>query len=233
MQVDGHQGSLRQTKLSLAAEPRFKLLMEGQSCGPSADKNTVSKLLSEVGLVCAEYHDRTVRKLPCRRVQCDEIWSFNYAKQRNVADAKAAPPGASDTWTSVGICADTNVDCETGSAIGYVLPPQLTAVCLDDLRTSVKPSPMPLCLVVSNGSNRRSATRGATPGPLSARPPTGLAWSRRARRFEPCLCLRFRCARWPAILFRGATGPTPFVDRRASLIDLEIVQSTAGGPGND
>ncbi len=53
-------------------------------------KNTVSKLLNEAGLACAEYHDHTVRNLQCRRVQVDEIWSFAYAKQKNVQDAKAA-----------------------------------------------------------------------------------------------------------------------------------------------
>ncbi len=61
--------------------------------------NTVSKLLLEAGEACAEYHDKTVRDVPSSRVQCDEIWSFCYAKDKNVAAAKAAPVGAGDVWT--------------------------------------------------------------------------------------------------------------------------------------
>src|SRR5688572_18245246 len=52
-------------------------------------KNTIVKLLAEVGAACAEYQDRTLRNLPCKRIQCDEIWSFVYTKERNVAAAKA------------------------------------------------------------------------------------------------------------------------------------------------
>src|SRR2546422_8150863 len=43
-------------------------------------KNTVSKLLVDTGQACREYQDRTLRDLPCKRLQCDEIWSFVYAK---------------------------------------------------------------------------------------------------------------------------------------------------------
>jgi hypothetical protein len=90
------------------------LLCEGSSIRAitritGVSKNTVSKLLNEAGLACAEFHDRTVRNLRCKRVQVDEIWSFTYAKQRNVKGAKAAPPGAGDTWTFVGIDADTKL----------------------------------------------------------------------------------------------------------------------------
>ena len=61
--------------------------------------NTVSKLMVEAGEACAEYHDKTVRDVNAVRVQCDEIWSFTYAKQKNVKLAKAAPEEAGDTWT--------------------------------------------------------------------------------------------------------------------------------------
>ena len=61
--------------------------------------NTVTKLLIEAGEACAEYHDKTVRNTPATKVQCDEIWSFCYAKDKNVAKAKAAPDGAGDVWT--------------------------------------------------------------------------------------------------------------------------------------
>src|SRR6185437_3704699 len=71
--------------------------------------NTVAKLLADVGKFCAGYHDATVRGVKAKRVQVDEIWSFTYAKQKNVATAKAAPDGAGDTWTWTAIEADTKL----------------------------------------------------------------------------------------------------------------------------
>lgn len=68
--------------------------------------NTVSKLLVDAGNACAAFHDEKVRNVASKRIQCDEIWSFTYAKQKNVALAKAAPVGAGDTWTWTGIDAD-------------------------------------------------------------------------------------------------------------------------------
>ena len=72
-------------------------------------KNTVVKLLADVGVACAEYQNRTLRNLPCKRIQCDEIWSFVYAKQKNVKTAKAAPQDAGDAWTWTAIDADTKL----------------------------------------------------------------------------------------------------------------------------
>ncbi len=71
--------------------------------------NTVTKLLAEVGEACAEYGDRTLRNLPCRRVQCDEIWSFVGAKQRNVPADKQGEFGIGDVWTWTAIDADTKL----------------------------------------------------------------------------------------------------------------------------
>lgn len=71
--------------------------------------NTVTKLLVDVGTACAEYQDRVLRDLPCKRVQVDEIWSFTYAKAKNVKTAKAAPEGAGDTWTWTAIDADSKL----------------------------------------------------------------------------------------------------------------------------
>jgi len=48
--------------------------------------NTVTKLLVDVGLACADYQDKTLRNLPCKRIQCDEIWSFCYAKVSSPAN---------------------------------------------------------------------------------------------------------------------------------------------------
>src|SRR5689334_20647272 len=55
--------------------------------------NTVTKLLIDAGLACACFHDEKVRGVTSKRVQCDEIWSFCYAKAKNVQAAKAAPEG--------------------------------------------------------------------------------------------------------------------------------------------
>jgi len=71
--------------------------------------NTVAKLLTDAGEACAAFHDERVRGVKAKRVQCDEIWSFCYAKQRNVADAKAAPDEAGDIWTWTALDADSKL----------------------------------------------------------------------------------------------------------------------------
>jgi IS1 family transposase len=74
-----------------------------------AAKNTVTKLLVDAGRACSVYQNRVLRDLPCKRIQVDELWSFTYAKAKNVPTAKAAPAGAGDTWTWTAICADTKL----------------------------------------------------------------------------------------------------------------------------
>jgi IS1 family transposase len=71
--------------------------------------NTVTKLLEDAGKACAAYHDATVRNVQSKDVQCDEIWSFCYAKDKNVATAKAAPEGAGDVWTWTAIDRDSKM----------------------------------------------------------------------------------------------------------------------------
>lgn len=71
--------------------------------------NTVSKLLVDAGKVCIAYHDQYVRGLKCQRVQCDEIWSFCYSKDKNVKGAKAAPEGAGNVWTWTALDADSKL----------------------------------------------------------------------------------------------------------------------------
>src|ERR1700753_3063102 len=61
--------------------------------------NTVAKLLVDAGEACAIHHFNTVVGIKSKRVQCDEIWSFCYAKEKNVRTAKAAPHGAGNVWT--------------------------------------------------------------------------------------------------------------------------------------
>lgn len=102
-------------KLPLAKRVQIlSLLCEGSSmrsisrvCDVSI--NTVTKLLVDAGAACAAYHDRHVRKVQSKRIQCDEIWSFCYAKQKNVARAKVPTDGAGDVWTWTGIDPDTKL----------------------------------------------------------------------------------------------------------------------------
>lgn len=90
------------------------LLCEGQSIRAivrltGASKNTIARLLIDAGRACAEYQDRVLRNLTCKRVQVDEIWSFIYSKQSQVAGAKSAPKHAGDVWTWTAIDADTKL----------------------------------------------------------------------------------------------------------------------------
>ncbi|MEJ0074646.1 MAG: DDE-type integrase/transposase/recombinase [Alphaproteobacteria bacterium] len=71
--------------------------------------NTVAKLLVDAGKVCSDFHDERVRKVKARNVACDEIWSFNYCKGRNVKKASSAPEGAGDVWTWTAIDSDTKL----------------------------------------------------------------------------------------------------------------------------
>jgi IS1 family transposase len=72
-------------------------------------KNTVTKLLSDLGLVCSIYQDHLLRDLTCERIQCDEIWAFCYAKQKNLPADKRGEPGFGDVWTWVAMDADTKL----------------------------------------------------------------------------------------------------------------------------
>ncbi|EED31543.1 conserved hypothetical protein [gamma proteobacterium NOR5-3] len=90
------------------------MLVEGNSLRATArmadvSRTTVDKLLRDAGEACLDYQDKTLRNLPCKRIQCDEIWSFVYAKQKNVATAKSAPDDAGDIWTWTAIDADTKL----------------------------------------------------------------------------------------------------------------------------
>ena len=92
----------------------LNMLCEGQSMRATArladvSFNTVAKLLIDAGKVCADLNDELVRGVTASRVQCDEVWSFTYAKQKNVATAKAAPDEAGDTWTWTALDADTKL----------------------------------------------------------------------------------------------------------------------------
>ncbi|HTV58027.1 MAG TPA: IS1 family transposase [Verrucomicrobiae bacterium] len=72
-------------------------------------KNTIVKLLAEIGTVCTEYQDKALRNLPCKRIQCDEMWGFCYAKEKNVPEELRGKFGFGDVWTWTAICADTKL----------------------------------------------------------------------------------------------------------------------------
>jgi hypothetical protein len=72
-------------------------------------KGTVLKLLADVGKACTEYQDKIFHDLTCKRIQCDEIWSFCYAKQKNVPEDKQGEFGYGDVYTWTAICADSKL----------------------------------------------------------------------------------------------------------------------------
>ena len=74
-------------------------------------KNTVAKLLLEAGAACAVYQDKHLRNLNCERVQCDEIWSFVGAKDKNVPADKQGKFGFGSVWTWTAIDADSKLIC--------------------------------------------------------------------------------------------------------------------------
>ena len=92
----------------------LSMLCEGSSMRSIArvvdvSPNTVDKLLVEAGKACAAYHDQHVRNVNARRIQVDEIWSFVYAKQKNVATAKRLDLAYGDVWTWTAIEADSKL----------------------------------------------------------------------------------------------------------------------------
>lgn len=89
-------------------------LVEGMSIRATvritgAAKNTIVKLLADLGAACAEYQDAALTNLPCTRIECDEIWSYCYAKQKNVPSEHVGEFGYGDVRTWTAICADTKI----------------------------------------------------------------------------------------------------------------------------
>jgi len=89
-------------------------LVEGNSIRATvrmtgASKNTIVKLLAEVGQACAEYQQATFRNLTCKRIQVDEIWSYCHAKDKNVPEELRGKFGYGDVWTWVALDADTKL----------------------------------------------------------------------------------------------------------------------------
>ena len=94
--------------------------------------NTVAKLLNDAGAACAEHHDERVRDVKASRIECDEVWSFVYAKDKNASRAKSAPEDAGSTWTWTAMDADSKlmVSYLAGDCSG-----QAEMELMDDLRS--------------------------------------------------------------------------------------------------
>ncbi len=89
-------------------------LVEGNSIRATcrmtgAAKGTVLKLLADIGKVCSDYQDKVFRDLECKRIQCDEIWSFCGMKEKNVSEDKKGQLGYGDVYTFTSICADSKL----------------------------------------------------------------------------------------------------------------------------
>lgn len=101
----------------LSTEKRAQIigcLVEGNSIRATvritgAAKNTVTKLIVDLGAECAAYQDRTLRDLPCKTIEVDEMWGFCYAKQKNVPEEHKGTFGYGDVWTWVAIDADSKL----------------------------------------------------------------------------------------------------------------------------
>jgi len=118
----------------------LNMLVEGASMRSTSriadvSINTVTKMLVDAGEACARYHHENVRNVRASRVQCDEIWSFCYAKEKNVATAKVAPNGAGDVWTWTALDADSKllVSYFVGDRSG-----QSAIALMDDLRSRIE-----------------------------------------------------------------------------------------------
>ena len=93
---------------------------------------TVLKLLVDAGSACASFHDEAVRGVRAQRVQCDEIWSFCYAKERNATRAKGVIDAAGDLWTWTGL------DVESKLIVSWLLSQGRDAVYAVEFMTDLK-----------------------------------------------------------------------------------------------
>ncbi len=92
----------------------ISVLVEGNSLRATARIcdvafNTVLKFIPQIGMACDDFQDKAFRNLKCKRIQCDEIWSFCYAKQKNVPEKKSGLFGYGDVWTWVAMDAETKL----------------------------------------------------------------------------------------------------------------------------
>lgn len=92
----------------------LNLLVEGNSLRATSriadvSINTVTKLLVDLGKACEAYHNKFIRRLSCRNIQCDELWSFIYAKDKRLTKEMKENPDIGTVWTWTSLCADTKL----------------------------------------------------------------------------------------------------------------------------
>jgi hypothetical protein len=92
----------------------IRCLVEGNSIRSTVritgvSMNTIQKLTRDLGEAVLEFQDKVLRNLTCKRVQCDEIWNFCYAKDKNLPDEMRGMPGVGSMWTWTALCADTKL----------------------------------------------------------------------------------------------------------------------------
>src|SRR5438094_4636000 len=101
-------------KLSIEERKRVvAALVEGSSLRAvtrmtGVHRTTIMKLLCDLGRACSEYQDAAFRNLKCKRIQCDEVWNFIFAKGKNCS-AEQKAKGGGDCWTWVALCPDTKL----------------------------------------------------------------------------------------------------------------------------
>jgi hypothetical protein len=115
-------------------------------------KNTVTRLLVDLGRICSGFQGRTLRNLQCQRLPLDEIWSFCYAKAKNVPEEKQGKFGYGDVWTWTAIDADTKLvpswlvgSRDAGCAAAFVddLAKRGWRIACNSRRTVTAPTSMP------------------------------------------------------------------------------------------
>jgi IS1 family transposase len=92
----------------------IRCLVEGNSIRATvritgASKNAIQRLTKEVGEACLKFQDKMLRNLNCRLIECDEVWNFCYAKDKNVPDEMRGMPGVGSMWTWTALCAESKL----------------------------------------------------------------------------------------------------------------------------
>ena len=145
-------------------------------------KNTVTKLLTDLGTVCSVYQDQAMRDLPCERIQCDEIWAFVGAKAKNVKPNKRAE-GWGDVWTWVGMDADSKLvaSYRVGSR-----SPEDAAEFMRDLAKRLRNR---VQLTTDGHQPYIVAVDWAFEGEIDFATPYGVDAAERQRRYAPAKCV--------------------------------------------
>jgi IS1 family transposase len=187
-------------------------LVEGNSIRSTvrmtgAAKNTVTKLLVDLGEACAAYQNETLRNLDCRTFECDEIWNFCYAKQRNVPHEFKGTFGYGDVWTWIAICADTKL------VPSWLVGERTTNDCwtfLDDLRERVNGR-------IQLSTDGHSSYRGAVGLVFEGK----IDWATLHKHYES---VRLAEARYSPPICTGVTVTTRLGDPDPSRISTSYVE---------